>query len=360
MPRSVPRSSPPSRSPRRVDRTFGDDNVLTLDGAPQRALRAMLDPSFRPRSVREYALPLIEPLVEEHLERMVAAGPRRADGRLLRADLGARARARAGAGRDRRRHAAPLVRRPRPGRDQLRGGPGQAGDRRRGEPRDRRAARARLRAAAGRAATARTIANMLRPPRARSPSARRRSCRRSRWCCSAACRSPATRPGRRSRACSRTRIRPPRSRRIPPASSRRRSRRGCAGSRRSAHRRGASWPSTELGGVALPAGANVGLLVSSANRDERVCGATAERTTSPARSSGAAVLRLRPALLHRARVLAHPRCSSPCDGCSSACRACRWIPSDPPGCAAGSSAPRRTCTCAGSGQAASAMPGRTP
>ncbi|MEY2518126.1 MAG: hypothetical protein QOJ89_5490, partial [bacterium] len=60
--------------PSPVDRTFGDDNVLTLDGAPQRALRAALDPSFRPRIVREYALPLIEPLVEEHLERMAAHG----------------------------------------------------------------------------------------------------------------------------------------------------------------------------------------------------------------------------------------------------------------------------------------------
>ena len=34
----------------------------------------MLDPSFRPRVVRSYALPLIEPLVEEHLERMAGAG----------------------------------------------------------------------------------------------------------------------------------------------------------------------------------------------------------------------------------------------------------------------------------------------
>jgi cytochrome P450 len=60
--------------PSPVDRTFGDDNVLTLDGPPQRALRAMLDPSFRPRIVRDYALPLIEPLVEEHLERIVERG----------------------------------------------------------------------------------------------------------------------------------------------------------------------------------------------------------------------------------------------------------------------------------------------
>jgi len=60
--------------PSPVDRTFGEDNVLTLDGAPQRALRAALDPSFRPRIVRDYALPLIEPLVEEHLERIAAKG----------------------------------------------------------------------------------------------------------------------------------------------------------------------------------------------------------------------------------------------------------------------------------------------
>jgi cytochrome P450 len=60
--------------PSPVDRTFGDDNVLTLDGPPQRALRAMLDPSFRPRIVRSYALPLIEPLVEERLELIAGRG----------------------------------------------------------------------------------------------------------------------------------------------------------------------------------------------------------------------------------------------------------------------------------------------
>jgi cytochrome P450 len=48
--------------------------VLTLDGPPQRELRAMLDPSFRPRVVHSYALPLIEPLVEEHLERIAQRG----------------------------------------------------------------------------------------------------------------------------------------------------------------------------------------------------------------------------------------------------------------------------------------------
>ena len=53
--------------PSPVDRTFGEDNVLTLDGAPQRALRAALDPSFRPRIVREYALPLIDPDLAAHL-----------------------------------------------------------------------------------------------------------------------------------------------------------------------------------------------------------------------------------------------------------------------------------------------------
>jgi cytochrome P450 len=56
--------------PSPVDRTFGENNILTVDGEPQRRLRGMLDPSFRPRAVEEYAAPLVEPIVEEHLERI--------------------------------------------------------------------------------------------------------------------------------------------------------------------------------------------------------------------------------------------------------------------------------------------------
>lgn len=63
-------SAKPIPSP--IDRTFGEPNVLTEDGESQRRLRRMLDPSFRPRVVEEYATPLMEPIVEEYLERIAA------------------------------------------------------------------------------------------------------------------------------------------------------------------------------------------------------------------------------------------------------------------------------------------------
>jgi len=60
--------------PSPIDRTFGEPNVLTEDGAEQRRLRRMLDPSFRPRIVEQYAPPLVEPLIAEHLDVMAGAG----------------------------------------------------------------------------------------------------------------------------------------------------------------------------------------------------------------------------------------------------------------------------------------------
>lgn len=65
-------SAKPIPSP--IDRTFGEPNVLTEDGPEQRRLRKMLDPSFRPRVVEEYAMPLLAPLVEEHLDRIAPRG----------------------------------------------------------------------------------------------------------------------------------------------------------------------------------------------------------------------------------------------------------------------------------------------
>ena len=74
--------------------------------------------------------------------RRAARRPRRsrrggADERVLRARLGARPRSRARPRPRRRRHAAALVPRPRGGRDQLRGRPGEVGDLRRDRRRDR-------------------------------------------------------------------------------------------------------------------------------------------------------------------------------------------------------------------------------
>jgi cytochrome P450 len=66
-------SAKPIPSP--IDRTFGEPNVLTEDGAEQRRLRRMLDPSFRPRKVEDYAGPLMEPIIAERLDALAASGP---------------------------------------------------------------------------------------------------------------------------------------------------------------------------------------------------------------------------------------------------------------------------------------------
>ena len=49
--------------PSPLDRTMGGDSILLLDGEPQKRLRAMLDPSLRPRVVEATTPDLIEPLV---------------------------------------------------------------------------------------------------------------------------------------------------------------------------------------------------------------------------------------------------------------------------------------------------------
>ena len=56
--------------PSPVDRTFGEDNILTLDGAPQRELRSLLDPSFRPRVIEASSPALLEPIVHGLLDRV--------------------------------------------------------------------------------------------------------------------------------------------------------------------------------------------------------------------------------------------------------------------------------------------------
>ena len=110
-------------------------------------------------------------------------------------------------------------------------------------------------------------------------------------------------PGRRWPGCSR-RARPPHSPPIRPGSCGTRSRRGCAGSRRSGPRRGASGSRPSSAASTLPAGANLGVLVSSANRDEEVWGPTADCLRPVPAEAQPRRLRLRAALLLRPPLLA--------------------------------------------------------
>jgi len=61
-------------TPSPLDRAMGGESILVVDGEPQRRLRAMLDPSLRPRVVESTTPGLIEPLVEELLEGMADRG----------------------------------------------------------------------------------------------------------------------------------------------------------------------------------------------------------------------------------------------------------------------------------------------
>lgn len=54
-------------TPSPLDRAMGGESILVVDGEPQRKLRAMLDPSLRPRVVESTTPGLIEPLVAELL-----------------------------------------------------------------------------------------------------------------------------------------------------------------------------------------------------------------------------------------------------------------------------------------------------
>jgi cytochrome P450 len=53
--------------PSPLDRTMGGESILVVDGEPQKRLRAMLDPSLRPRVVEERTPALVEPIVERQL-----------------------------------------------------------------------------------------------------------------------------------------------------------------------------------------------------------------------------------------------------------------------------------------------------
>ena len=60
--------------PSPLERTIGGESIRLLDGEPQRRLRAMLDPSLRPRVVEATAPDLIEPLAAELLDRLAERG----------------------------------------------------------------------------------------------------------------------------------------------------------------------------------------------------------------------------------------------------------------------------------------------
>jgi cytochrome P450 len=60
--------------PSPLERTMGGESILLLDGEPQKRLRAMLDPSLRPRVVEATTPDLIEPLAAELLDGLGARG----------------------------------------------------------------------------------------------------------------------------------------------------------------------------------------------------------------------------------------------------------------------------------------------
>jgi cytochrome P450 len=60
--------------PSPLERTRGGESILLLDGEPQKRLRAMLDPSLRPRVVEATTPELIEPLARELLDALEGRG----------------------------------------------------------------------------------------------------------------------------------------------------------------------------------------------------------------------------------------------------------------------------------------------
>ena len=61
-------------TPSPLDRVMGGKSILVLDGEPQRRLRAMLDPSLRPRVVEATTPELVAPIVERLLDAIAPRG----------------------------------------------------------------------------------------------------------------------------------------------------------------------------------------------------------------------------------------------------------------------------------------------
>jgi cytochrome P450 len=55
-----------------VDRTFGAPTVITCDGEPHKELRKALDPKYRPRTVDQYIDALVRPIANEYLAKFEA------------------------------------------------------------------------------------------------------------------------------------------------------------------------------------------------------------------------------------------------------------------------------------------------
>lgn len=63
-----------SVAPSPLNRAMGGPSILVLDGQPQKKLRAMLDPSLRPRVVEASAPGLVAPIVEQLLDSIAERG----------------------------------------------------------------------------------------------------------------------------------------------------------------------------------------------------------------------------------------------------------------------------------------------
>ena len=63
-----------SVTPSPLDRVMGGPSILVLDGPPQKKLRAMLDPSMRPRVVESTSPQLVAAIVEERLDAIADRG----------------------------------------------------------------------------------------------------------------------------------------------------------------------------------------------------------------------------------------------------------------------------------------------
>jgi len=63
-----------SVTPSPLDRVMGGPSILVLDGEPQKKLRAMLDPSLRPRVVEATSPDLVSPIVEGLLDGLADRG----------------------------------------------------------------------------------------------------------------------------------------------------------------------------------------------------------------------------------------------------------------------------------------------
>jgi cytochrome P450 len=63
-----------SVTPSPLDRVMGGPSILVLDGAPQKKLRAMIDPSLRPRVVESTTPDVVTPIVDELLDGIADRG----------------------------------------------------------------------------------------------------------------------------------------------------------------------------------------------------------------------------------------------------------------------------------------------